>query len=501
MYYLRLALGDEGQPFREIASVMMTTSGYLSSSREGKVAESKPSKSFFEDAETPQERKTSSKKSLSIAKRLEESAITFEKPAPQQIEKQPELIEKRPPAIPEKVSVPEPPAVSEIVKEKEKPVEKEKAKKKRPKQVMEEFNFFGKDQGKSLVSKPPPPEPKPSSDLAKKLSIFKKTPKSKPVESPIVPVESKTDYARPEPPARAPSVQDFIKHPQEIETHKPAEGVDFDKLSKKEKKLNKKKEKMKIRESMIESDKFVSESLKVDKDFSYGYHQPPVESPLTEIDREEHSKKKRARISDSLITEKPLEAEPSQSDAGPSKMFFPYSPQFPVQTAIPPPQLFPNVPFNLLAGLPLAGVRPLLGNVPAPMPSTPVTRPPSATQPERISPSKSPINIVDSLPDSGETFSPVEETSEEPGGHAKKKEKRDKKDKEKKKKDKKNKDRDKDEEKKLKRDKKKEKKDKEKLKTKEKEEAVSSVPKITFKFGAPSTSSSPCPMVESTPKL
>lgn len=496
-------MGDEGQPFREIASVMMTTSGYLSSSREGKVAESKPSKSFFEEAETPQERKSSSKKTLGIAKRLEESAITFEKPTPQPIEKQSEIVEKRLPVIPEKEPVMEPPTPSEIVKEKEKPVEKEKTKKvKRPKQVMEEFDFFGKDQTKSLVSKPAPAEPKPSSDLAKKLSIFKKTPKSKPVESPIVPVETKTDYPKPEPPARAPSVQDFVKPPQESETHKPAEALDFEKLSKKEKKLNKKKEKMKIRESMLESEKFASESTKVESDFSYGYHQPPVESPLTEIDRDEPSKKKRARISDSLIPEKPFEAEPSHavSDAGSSKMFFPFPPQFPVPSAIPPTQLFPNVPFNLLAGVPL-GVRPLLGNVPAPRPTTPIARPPSATQPERISPSKSPINIVDSLPDSAETFSPVEETSEEAGGHAKKKEKRDKKDKEKKKKEKKNKDRDKEEEKKLKRDKKKEKKDKEKLKMKEKDESVSSVPKITFKFGAPSTSSSPCPTVESTPKL
>ena len=47
---VRMMLEEEGHPLREITSVMMTTSGYLTSSREGRLPDSKPppNKDFFE---------------------------------------------------------------------------------------------------------------------------------------------------------------------------------------------------------------------------------------------------------------------------------------------------------------------------------------------------------------------------------------------------------------------------------------------------------------------
>ena len=66
---------DEGQPLREITSVMMTTSGYLSSSREGKLPESRMPRPIVDlESETlpSSEKKVTMKKLIEGIKKGEE---------------------------------------------------------------------------------------------------------------------------------------------------------------------------------------------------------------------------------------------------------------------------------------------------------------------------------------------------------------------------------------------------------------------------------------------
>ena len=145
MIFPRLWFEEGGQPLRELTSVMMTTSGYLSSSREGKLPE--PRRLSLEadlEAEPPPpiDKKVTMKKIIEGMKRPEE---TIKKP--KEVE---EVIEKKPEKVKEKTT--------------------EKSKKKRKEKEMEEFAFFEKKE------KPKVQSPK------QKLSIFRKMNKPKEVE-------------------------------------------------------------------------------------------------------------------------------------------------------------------------------------------------------------------------------------------------------------------------------------------------------------------------------
>jgi transcription initiation factor TFIID subunit 3 len=52
---VRMMLEEDGHPVREVSSVMMTTSGFLSSSREGRLPDSRPpaNREFFDISPPP----------------------------------------------------------------------------------------------------------------------------------------------------------------------------------------------------------------------------------------------------------------------------------------------------------------------------------------------------------------------------------------------------------------------------------------------------------------
>lgn len=218
-------MGEDGQPIREISSVMMTTSGYLSSSREGKLPETKVRKLFLEtepDHFVP-EKKINIKKVFEGIKKTEEISRKsddrdsdlvkkfneilkerevekaeekkslpeqikdedFEKEAKRERNKEKERLREQ-----EKEKEKERDVEKEMEKEKEriekdrisiKEQEKEKIKKKRNKEkLLEEFAFFEKEKSSSLK----PSESSTSSDSSKqKLNIFKKIPKNKELDN------------------------------------------------------------------------------------------------------------------------------------------------------------------------------------------------------------------------------------------------------------------------------------------------------------------------------
>ncbi|KAI9557157.1 hypothetical protein GHT06_016964 [Daphnia sinensis] len=241
-------LGDDGQPIREISSVMMTSSGYLSSSREGKLPETKIRKLFFEtepDHVLP-EKKINIKKVFEGIKRTEEISKKSDERDSDLVKKFNEILKDRQVETPEeKKPIPEQSKeedfekeakrernkekerVREQEKEKERDAEKEtekekektekeksekeksekdkvsgkeqekdKIKKKRNKEkLLEEFAFFEK--GKSMSLKPS--EPTTVVDSTKqKLNIFKKIPKSKELDNQTTRILSRTENAEPE---------------------------------------------------------------------------------------------------------------------------------------------------------------------------------------------------------------------------------------------------------------------------------------------------------------
>ena len=81
-FSIRGWLDDEGQPIREISSVMMTTSGYLSSSREGKLPETKLRKTLTDqdlDSFPVIEKKLNMKKVLEGIKKSDDRNSDFGK--------------------------------------------------------------------------------------------------------------------------------------------------------------------------------------------------------------------------------------------------------------------------------------------------------------------------------------------------------------------------------------------------------------------------------------
>jgi len=93
-------LEEEGQPCREITSVMMTTSGYLTSSREGRLPESKPpqNRDFFEPILATEK---SLKKKIPTMKKIVEGVKKIDKGSKSDTdENQPELF-----ANPDKISI------------------------------------------------------------------------------------------------------------------------------------------------------------------------------------------------------------------------------------------------------------------------------------------------------------------------------------------------------------------------------------------------------------
>lgn len=231
-------LGDDGQPIREISSVMMTSSGYLSSSREGKLPESKVRKLFLEtepDHVLPEKKinikkvfegikktdeipKKSDEKDSDLVKKFNEilkdrqiETPEEKKPIPEQSKEEDFEKEgkrernKEKERVREQEKEKERDAEKEMEKEKEKSEkdkvsgkeqEKDKIKKKRNKEkLLEEFAFFEK--GKSISLKPS--EPTVVSDSTKqKLNIFKKIPKSKDLDNQATRISSRTENAESE---------------------------------------------------------------------------------------------------------------------------------------------------------------------------------------------------------------------------------------------------------------------------------------------------------------
>lgn len=428
---------------------------------------------------------------------------------------------------------------------------KTKSKKKRVKaKVMEEFAFFDKES-------PPPsktvlPEPKPPSDPTKqKLNIFRKIHKIKEPDSPTHPAvgsrPSEVVHNEPSVSGIHRETANTVAEPLHTEAVSPIIGKQ--KISKKEQKAKAFADSMEVDESKSFSAKHAkmitsqnkSPAVSVPEEMEQEKRRNPSKEktdneklPMGKDDFVGSAKKKRGRptkmpsspdIPESSYARPIPEAVGPQSvpAAPPSaKPFFPFPSPFAVPGLIPPP-LFQNVPLNLL-GLPL-GMSPLAApGHRAPIPTPPLPMPPSASplpppplMPRTPSPSlftpprsemnqklpsppkKSSPNIVDSLPEA--VRAPMDgpaPTGIYQEGASSKKEKREKKVKEKKKKDKKLKSNEKHEED---RKGKKEKKKVKREKSREKEEAIAStVPKITFKFGAAPSSPRP-PTPDSTPKL
>lgn len=506
---------------------MLYVPGFLSSSREGKLPEARINRSGLDlDSDLPVvEKKVNMKKLIEGVKKTDEVLKRKEN-------KEAEIIEKDP----------------------EQDKEKERTKKKKPK-VLEEFAFFEKEKASASNKVGTSHEIKPPTDSTKqKLNIFRKIPKSRDSEG-ISPsgLRSLADQAESsttvesipgENVGPAPETSTATLSGSEAMPSTSNDGSRV-KPSKKERKVKPPKDTVgaSLRE---ESALFMKESKPVSKkekstpwiseSFPHGSGDAAEsderrstvkdkaidgKSGASNSDSVDLPKKKRSRPSTARPPSDQNDAFPTQTHeatcptsglaAPPAKPFFPFPSQFPVPGLIPPP-LFQNVPFNLL-GMPL-GLRPPMAmphpafgpvtpNVSSPVPPPSFFTPPrnEGTPKSHPTTKKTSPNIVDSLPEAagmliaGPSSAVAINDGEQP---TVKKEKREKKDKEKKKKDKKLKDKDKsdDNDRKMKREKKKDKKDK----SRDKEEGISTVPKITFKFGAaPVSPRSQTP--ESTPKV
>ena len=492
--------------------------GFLSSSREGKLPETRINPASLDvDSDAPAvEKKVNMKKLIEGIKKTDE-------PIKKKDVKEAENVEKD----------------TEKCKEKE----KEKPRKKKTK-ILEEFAFFDKEK-LSANSKSPVPESKTPSDPNKqKLNIFRKIAKTKDVDASASSAVFRSPAEQGEPTSgeevhnEAMGLVSEIGVPPRSSEVSPLSGSKT-KISKKERKIKPSKNSVfdsgaKEDRSSVKDSRSVHKKEKpsssrariddyVEPDELHGIFKERIaeeKSSVSNVDSLDLPKKKSSRPSKASSSRELPQDIPTRSPETPSsssgmpvspiKPFFPFPSHFPVPGLIPPP-LFQNVPFNLL-GMPI-GLRPPFAMPPSSMghmppslqPPTPNANqsfftPPRNDGPPKLqsSPKKTSPNIVDSLPEASEMSfagpSSVSVVSDEPPI---KKEKRDKKEKEKKKKDKKMKDKDKGEgsEKKLKREKKKDKKDK----SKDKEEGASTVPKITFKFGAAPSPRSQTP--ESTPKM
>ncbi|CAG7828907.1 unnamed protein product [Allacma fusca] len=84
---VRMMLEEEGHPLREITSVMMTTSGFLTSSREGRLPDTKPppNRDFFEPIVTPVPER---KKKIPTMKKIVEGVKKIDKEKENQNEKE-----------------------------------------------------------------------------------------------------------------------------------------------------------------------------------------------------------------------------------------------------------------------------------------------------------------------------------------------------------------------------------------------------------------------------
>lgn len=489
--------------------------GFISSSREGKLPEIKSDPTYSDQETHGFEHPPSIDKKISMKKMIE-GIKKLDDGEKKKMDKESEKILDQ-----------------EQMKEAK---EKEKIKKKRKEKVMEEFAFFDKEKPPTL--KTSSTETKPLADTTKQKlvgSIFRKNPKTTKdgSESTGSGVHSPSENST-QPSSSGGESKSSI--------HPTPDTSTFQNILKKEPKMKLVKFGADRTKSPEVKEKGVKNISRRDKS-SFSWMTPEgltelEERPGSSTDRstnekfvsndaEPPSKKKRGRPAKVTLTQEPKQnhtplmqetiplTSSSPSVHPPTNPFYPFPSHFPVPGLIPPP-LFQNVPFNLL-GMPL-GLRPpvpsfpphggssLCGN-PSPLaiPAALLTSPRGDSQSKLASPpKKTPANIVDSLPESsitGESSSlhlPVNPLSdvEQP---ISKKEKREKKDKEKKKKEKKlkMKNKDDDNERKVKKEKKKEKKDK----SKDREDtAPSTVPKITFKFGAAPIS--PRPLTpEPTPKV
>ena len=548
---------EEGQPVREVSSVMMTTSGYLSSSREGKLPETKMRKLFF-DSEPENvavlEKKVNIKKIFEGIKKSDEKDFDVLNKYNVQKERE-EVIEQERKSQQELIKDGE---VNKDVKcdrvkererdkekdmdrlpEKEKDRERDKVKRKRNKEkLLEEFAFFEKDKSFSAKTS------ECSIDSTKqKLNIFKRLTKTREVDhqpsrsSASIRISTETldttdKLLISNSDGCAASSQDDTSP---VVMDNETATNDKSKVSKKERKLKVKKDHSSIfldfedRCDQIRC-KIARDPLRSESSMSKGEQEQNEEANSTKptmmksknADNQDLLRKKRSRVrvSDVELTQSSQISESVNSSHTESPIpsiskppFFPFPSHFPVPGLIPTP-FIPNVPFNLL-GVPPVGLRSPLGISPAnissgvgslTMNTTPlgIFTSPKADPNSKISTLSTPVskspNIVDSLPESIEVSTKV--FTEEDLISSKKKEKKDKKEKEKKKKEKKIKEKFVDDhEKKAKREKKKEKKDKEKdkEKLKDRDETVM-VPKITFKFSA-APSSSPPPALDMAPKL
>ncbi len=415
LFYFQIQSGwldDEGQPIREISSVMMTTSGYLSSSREGKLPETKIRKVFLEaevDSFSGIEKKVNMKKVFEGIKKPDDSSKKSD-------EKEDQLKKLNDPQKDrEVVSVEEKRLLQEHTKggdgekegkklkekerEKEKEVEKdklvekerekEKIKKKRNKEkLLEEFNFFEKEKS---VSFKPPELSVPVDTTKQKLNIFKKLPKTRDtidgqlsrglvtrVTSDIGEISDKVPGV----------ISDGCGIKSLSETPLPSvnsEALVEEKVrtSKKERKLKNKRDRHDFPSTLDEPVEVqhkrkpgkevftgevvcsIEESLEVSEPTSFG-RTSLNKSKTTVADQ---PKKKRGRPS-RVITPESESNEPQNSEVVPAtqpqsfipslpKPFFPFPPHFAVPGLIPPP-FIPNVPFNLL-GVPPLGLRSPLG--------------------------------------------------------------------------------------------------------------------------------------------
>ena len=587
---------------------MMTTSGYLSSSREGKLPESRMPRPLPESEPEPTqvpEKKVTMRKLIEVFRKDEatkknkdtEREEEKEREKEREKEKEKEREREREEAA-EKEKEREKELEKEKEKEKEKEPEKEKEKKEKPKRkrkekVMEEFNFFDeKAKEKAPVigkSSSPVVETKLQADPTKqKLNIFRKITKTKELDhqatpSPgpsadrsITPVGTLDKLSQPYQssshdesdagrvsPAVAPGTPFIPRTPEApMPLLPPAKKVVKNERKPKVRKVKAADaqlfptpqplpEKMAVREEPPWSAKEETTALWAPE--SVREEPKAKDQPASTFDSmSPPAKKKRSRpvrVPSDVVPptsgeppptpEMPPPTPPTPTGLTATKPFFPFANPFGAPGLIPPP-LFQNLPFNLLGMAP--GLRPPLGlpphlaplglagaNLPMFLPQAAkieaaAVKTPSPPKPAPLSTAKSPErrDIVDSLPDSGPPPPPqlpqpaaIGAGDDETLGPAallnKKKDKREKKekgDKEKKKKEKKFKgDKadvkdDKDKEKKIKKEKKKERKDKEKAKVdvEVSSMAPSTVPKITFKFGAAPNSPRPA-TPESTPKL
>ena len=212
-------LGDDGQPIREISSVMMTTSGYLSSSREGKLPDTKIRKMCLETEfdHLPSEKKINMKKLFEGIKKADENSRKCDEKDSDLVKKLNEIIKdrevekeeenklqfeqtkeadvekegKRERSKENKERIKEQEKEKEVEKEREKEKaekdkvakeqEKEKMKKKRNKEkLLEEFAFFEKEK---FTPVKPSESITPVDSTKQKLNIFKKLSKTKDIDN------------------------------------------------------------------------------------------------------------------------------------------------------------------------------------------------------------------------------------------------------------------------------------------------------------------------------